>query len=137
MDDRYYLHGHRVNTLVSILKEKYNITSKVVVDASINQPKVKEVSNCITARYDAGIQNQISIGGVVVEPNEEGGLLVRKYTPKECFRLMGFEDKDVETLIANGFSNNRLFKMAGNSIVVSVLEEIFKKLFKDIYDNGT
>ena len=137
VEERYYLHEHRVNTLLSILNEKYNITSKVVVDSSINQPKIKEISNCITARYDAGIQNQISIGNVVVEPNSEGKLTVRKYTPKECFRLMGFDDKDVEILMDNGFSNTRLYKMAGNSIVVSVLEEIFKKLLKGMCKYGT
>ncbi len=52
----------------------------------------------------------------------------RKLTPKECFRLMGFEDKDINILIENKISNTQLYKMAGNSIVVNVLEEIFKSL---------
>lgn len=53
---------------------------------------------------------------------------IRKLTPKECFRLMGFEDKDINILIENKISNTQLYKMAGNSIVVNVLEEIFKSL---------
>lgn len=52
----------------------------------------------------------------------------RKLTPKECFRLMGFEDKDINILIENKTSNTQLYKMAGNSVVVNVLEEIFKSL---------
>lgn len=129
VDSRYYLQGNRVNILKDMIKKKYNITSKVVVDSSIKNPKIKEISNCITARYDAGIQNQESMGGVVVEPNNND-LTVRKFTPKECFRIMGFTDKDVDALIANGMVNTRLYKMAGNSIAVNVLEELFKKLLK-------
>ena len=53
---------------------------------------------------------------------------LRKITPKECFRLMGFDDRDVDILIDNGMSNTQLYKMAGNSIVVDVLEEIFVEL---------
>ncbi len=56
----------------------------------------------------------------------------RKLTPKECFRLMGFYDCDVDTLIENGISNVQLYKMAGNSIVVDVLEYLFKQIFKCI-----
>ena len=53
---------------------------------------------------------------------------IRKLTPKECFRLMGFKDRDINILIENNISNTQLYKMAGNSIVVNVLEEIFKSL---------
>ncbi len=54
---------------------------------------------------------------------------IRKLTPKECWRLMGFSDKDFYAAHSAGVSNSQLYKQAGNSIVVNVLEEIFKKLF--------
>ena len=54
---------------------------------------------------------------------------IRKLTPKECWRLMGFSDKDFYAAQSAGVSNSQLYKQAGNSIVVNVLEEIFKKLF--------
>ena len=54
---------------------------------------------------------------------------IRKLTPKECWRLMGFSDKDFDAAQSAGVSNSQLYKQAGNSIVVNVLEEIFKKLF--------
>lgn len=60
------------------------------------------------------------------------GLRIRKLTPKECFRLMAFEDKDIDCLIDNKISNTQLYKMAGNSIVVDVLKYIFVELFKVI-----
>ena len=56
-------------------------------------------------------------------------LRIRKLTPKECWRLMGFDDEDVDKCIKAGISNAQLYKQAGNSIVVNVLEEIFKQLF--------
>lgn len=59
---------------------------------------------------------------------EEYSYRIRKLTPKECFRLMGFEDRDIDILIENNISNTQLYKMAGNSICVPVLECIFKQL---------
>ena len=54
-------------------------------------------------------------------------LRIRKLTPKECFRLMGFDDEDYEKASAVN-SNTQLYKQAGNSIVVPVLEGILKNL---------
>ena len=56
------------------------------------------------------------------------GGMVRKLTPLECWRLMGFEDIDFEKA-ARVNSNSQLYKQAGNSIVVPVLEGIFENLF--------
>lgn len=55
-------------------------------------------------------------------------LRIRKLTPKECFRLMGFTDEDFEKAEAVN-SNTQLYKQAGNSIVVDVLMAIFRNLF--------
>ena len=54
---------------------------------------------------------------------------IRKLTPKECWRLMGFDDEDFEKAASVPTSNAQLYKQAGNSIVVNVLEKIFKNLF--------
>lgn len=58
-------------------------------------------------------------------------LRIRKFTPKECWRLMGFEDKDIDNAIAIGMSNAQLYKQAGNSIVVNVLMAIFSQMIKE------
>ena len=56
---------------------------------------------------------------------------IRKLTPSECLRLMGLHESEIEKLKASGLSNTRLYKLAGNSIVVNVLESIFSQLFKE------
>ena len=56
-------------------------------------------------------------------------LKIRKLTPKECWRLMGFDDEDYEKA-SQVNSNTQLYKQSGNSIVVNVLEAIFKELIK-------
>ena len=55
---------------------------------------------------------------------------IRKLTPLECFRLMGFDDRDYWRCKDAGISDSQLYKMAGNSIVVQVLEGILNNLLK-------
>lgn len=61
----------------------------------------------------------------------------RYLTPRECFLLMGFDEKDYDIIVKNNFysrgnteffTRDKLHKMAGNSIVVAVLEQIFKQI---------
>ena len=54
---------------------------------------------------------------------------VRALTPREYFRLMGFDDRDFDVLIENHMSNTQLYKMAGNSIAVTMLEHLFEQLY--------
>ena len=63
---------------------------------------------------------------------------IRQLTERECFRLMGVLDKDIDTIQATGISKTRQYKMAGNSIVVDVLYHIFLKLLVETKaDPGT
>lgn len=68
--------------------------------------------------------------GVVVKDEITNFLRIRKLTPKEYWRLMGFDDEDCEICSQNGISNTQLYKQAGNSIVVNVLVAIFEQLKK-------
>lgn len=54
---------------------------------------------------------------------------IRKLTERECFRLMGVDDKDIDTIQQSGVSKTQQYKIAGNSIVVDVLYHIFRKMF--------
>lgn len=65
----------------------------------------------------------------VKECDEMNNLKIRKLTPKECWRLMGFDDEDFYKAEAVN-SNSQLYKQAGNSIVVDVIEKIYEKLFE-------
>lgn len=61
---------------------------------------------------------------------DEGECKVRRLSGFECMRLMGCEDEDIQKLVDGGLSNNQLTQLAGNSIVVDVMSEMFKKLIK-------
>jgi DNA (cytosine-5)-methyltransferase 1 len=61
--------------------------------------------------------------------SEKEQLRIRKLTPKECWRLMGFNDEEFEKAEKVN-SNSQLYKQAGNSIVVNVLQKILENLLK-------
>ena len=63
-------------------------------------------------------------GGNVPIIKEKRTMRIRKLTPLEVWRLMGFNDEDFEKAEKVN-SNTQLYKQAGNSIVVDVLEELF------------
>ena len=75
--------------------------------------------------FDMADQNAIEL------PSELKGkkFRIRKLTPRECFRLMGVDDKDIDKMQAAGISQSGQYKLAGNSIVVDVLFHIFRKMF--------
>lgn len=58
------------------------------------------------------------------------GIRIRKLTPRETFRLMGFSDENFDAAQKAGVSNSQLYKQAGNSIVVDVLYYIYVELYK-------
>lgn len=76
-----------------------------------------------------------SCNQAVIEP-EAKSFRVRKLTPKECYRLMGFTDEQFDRSQAFS-SDSQLYKQAGNSIVVDVLYYIFGKLFEVDTENFT
>ena len=53
---------------------------------------------------------------------------VRKLTPLECLKIMGFDEEDYKKLKDAGISDTQIYKQAGNSIAVNVAEAIFKEL---------
>lgn len=217
VDEKYYINTDRATTLINKLEEGGQLNSnRVPCDSTIMKPKALDVANCITARYDAGIQNKQSIGVAIAERigglfdddkkhqagsvwnteglsptldtmqggyrepcivengairgryNSEGKVeqqlelrndgvtntltsvekdnillegtnmeyRIRKLTPLECWRLMGFDDEDFYNAQKLGISDSQLYKQAGNSIVVNVLYYIFKNLFKQYIINN-
>ena len=76
------------------------------------------------------LQTSDNIGVVVDKPRKDKTKLrIRKLTPLEVWRLMGFDDEDFEKA-SKVNSNTQLYKQAGNSICVPVLMAIFKDLIK-------
>lgn len=56
---------------------------------------------------------------------------IRKLTPRECFRLMDVKDEDIDKIQQAGIAKTNLYKLAGNSIVVSCMYHIFRKMLID------
>ncbi|MBQ4030281.1 MAG: DNA (cytosine-5-)-methyltransferase [Bacilli bacterium] len=91
-----------------------------------NESEIKDIAPAQTTQC-GGTGSSAS---TLIKENDMSNFRIRKLTPKETWRLMGFDDEDFEK--ANKVnSNSQLYKQAGNSIVVNVLEEIFKELFKE------
>jgi site-specific DNA-cytosine methylase len=68
---------------------------------------------------------------LLMEIQEMGKIYkIRKLTSRECLRLMGVSDGDIDRIKEAGISETQQYKMAGNSIVVPVLEAIFTQMFR-------
>ena len=63
------------------------------------------------------------------KPCVKYGLRIRKLTPRECLRLMGWDDEQIDAIQEAGVSRAQQYRQAGNGIVVQVLEAIFANLF--------
>lgn len=74
----------------------------------------------ITAHYGKGGGNFTIIA--------KDGKVLGGITPRNCFKLMGFEFEDSDLLTEKGFSKSSQYVMAGDSVCVPVLEQIFKVL---------
>lgn len=110
------------NTITTVQKDNYVALPGAYGREFGSKGKIqdldKEVSTLQAAMGEGG-------GNVPLVPTT---YRIRKLTPKECWRLMGFSDESFEKA-AKVNSNTQLYKQAGNSIVVDVLKAIFKNLF--------
>jgi DNA (cytosine-5)-methyltransferase 1 len=107
--------------------ESYYLKNIEMMDHPLHQ----EVSYCIDSNYWKGtsLQNFLEKHRrQLVTSKVSDKYSIRRLTPKETWRLMGCTDTDFKkaSLVV---SNTSLYKQAGNSIVVTVLEEIFRNLF--------
>lgn len=98
------------------------IIENVIIGGMQENQAVKKDGICTTLTSSMGTG-----GGYVPMMIEKQPYRIRKLTPKECWRLMDFTDEDFHKAEAVN-SNTQLYKQAGNSIVVSVLEAIFRQL---------
>lgn len=115
-------------------------------DCFVAEPKIIQVGNLADEKGFKNPQRGRVYNPIGISPNINtmgGGNLqpkiiedfanyrIRKLTPRECFRLMGVSEKDIDNIQKSGISKTQQYKMAGNSIVVDVLYYIFKKMFVD------
>lgn len=124
------------NTITTVQKDNYLLEPKIEkVDIPQIKSKCKRLASLVEkTTFEEGqvlnmdLYNQTTnedISQCLTEPHHNtqrlfDGYRIRKLTPKECWRLMGFDDSDFDKAQASGVSNTQLYKQAGNSIVVNV-----------------
>ena len=150
-------------SIKDIIKSEYNI-NKYKIEADTSQlndtPSRRKIVEDNDKIFENGIYKSVlktittkqdrNPNSGVIEYNYKkvGKLNYRYLTPRECFLAMGFDECDYEIIIKNNFdvaknrklfSDGKLIKMAGNSIVVNVLEAIFMQIIelKDILANSS
>lgn len=99
--------------------EKEEMTNERAINIMRNEQCCQDDVTFVEA-YEKAIE--------ALETTTNSSFRIRKLTPKECYRLMGFSDEDFEKAQSTGNSSTQLYKQAGNSIVVNVLEELYKCL---------
>lgn len=122
------------------------------VDLNEN-PAFTDIARCITARQDAGVgshprersgvfqeirQGEYDGKFVLIVTDADGEVhygVIRKLTPRECWRLQGFTDEQFNRGAALGFSDGRLYKMAGNAVSVPVISALGRRI-KEIDAQG-
>lgn len=122
------------NTISTVLKDNYLLERRILeVDAM--------TKNVIRLGKINSSQDSVIVDPLGISPTHTAGhgnqpkikeletMRIRKLTPKECWRLMGFDDSDFEKAEKVN-SNTQLYKQAGNSIVVDVLCYIFGNLLE-------
>lgn len=145
VDEKYYLDDEKVKKIFNstFMQERKRVQEKDICDTLLardwKDPKCVRIGGIFDtdkSRHQAGsIYDKeglaptldVAQGGwrqpsIIVKDR------IRKLTPLEYWRLMGFSDEDFHKAQAVPMSNTQLYKQAGNSIVVNVLEGIFKNL---------
>lgn len=113
---------------------------QVVIEPAICAMRGRNPDNPNSRTKGIPLEQRLEMGGgmsntlttvqkdnLVVEPTK-CEFRIRKLTPRETFRLMDFDDEDFDKVKAAGVSDSQCYKQAGNSIVVAVLEAIFKQM---------
>ena len=102
-------------------------TGLYLVDLCKGRPEQSEIARCLTACY-----GQTCLSN---RPRERSGVLVikgkekriRRLTPRECFRLQGFNEEQIDRILAIT-SDSQAYKQAGNCVTVNVIEVIGKRI---------
>ncbi len=141
IDEKYYCKDNRyIKKFISNINRKivdFKKPSKfgLVRIGKINNPNMLQMNQRVFSELGASptlVTGSDSIPKIVQ-------CRVRRLTPLECWRATGFTDEDywnVRRALENKFYNGKdrsdtqMYKMAGNSIVVNVMENVFKELFK-------
>lgn len=104
------------NSHLKATLEKTKLGEKILSIDTYNRCSYEDVCQTIRANFNSNNENFLyDLSGI------------RKYTPRECFRLMGVKDENFER-VAKNQSNSSLYHLAGDSIITNCLMAIFKEM---------
>ena len=154
VDEKYYLSEKMIKYFLGMNKKRINFPRKEIFLRCLENTNIKGIATTITTCAGQRptdnfilIPKKTKLGYAIKTSPDDIGVVVRflkklkirKLTPKECYRLMGVKDEEINKVTV---SNAQQYKQAGNSIVISVLMAIFGELLdidyetkiKQIYD---
>ena len=114
------------------VRENHGEVTAVLEPKIIGYTRDRENGNVVnrTIKDESGTIHSSTGGGgntsqFVLEPKYR----IRRLTERECFRLMDVDDADIDKMQGAGISKSQQYKLAGNSIAISPLYHIFRKMF--------
>ena len=122
------------------LKQMATDARKEPIEVTINKYgslRPHKLDKAKTGVSEFQVENEEDTASTLISarPNKTYGIStsyrIRKLTPRECFRLMGVTETDIDKIQQSGVSQSQQYKMAGNSIVVDCLYHMFRKLFTE------
>lgn len=142
----YSKSGHNASTIVntdgiaSTIMENHGTVTAVaksnIIELEWKGKKMKEGDGLYISTTDKFFRGGLNgVSRTLKAESHDAGVIqdyrIRKLTPRECFRLMGVSEENIDKIQSAGISRIQQYKMAGNSIVVDVLYHIFRKMFID------
>lgn len=135
-----YLGQDKIDNFVTTLEGRPESTYKDIIQGYHKYPESNKRHQSNTVYWIEGLSPTIA---TTKQPKFieviDGQPLIRNTTPLECWRLMGFSKEDFIKAKEQGMSNQQLYKQAGNSIVVNVLEVLFNELhiaLPEVFNDG-
>ena len=107
-----------------------NFRGNIAEKRMFNPYNNKEITD-IAPTQTTSCGSTTSSAAILISEDGTQCMRIRKLSPLECWRLMGFDDEDFYKAQSAGVSDTQLYRQAGNSIVVNVLEFILQELLSE------
>lgn len=145
VDEKYYLSDEKVKKLTlnedlsgRLNHYDYKGPKQIAIREATKQGyAIAEQGDSVNVSYPTSKTRRGRVGKQVAQTLQAGevnqgvgmdNIRIRKLTPLECWRLQGFTDEQFYKAKNDGLSNSQLYKQAGNSVTVNVVDAIIKKI---------
>lgn len=129
VDEKYIITDELLESILNTQKARDEKIPRCVLLGLLNKPSFESVKRVYSEQGISPTLTTCGGGNTTAKVYTKGH--IRKLTPREYWRLMGFTDIDFDK-VSKVCSDTQLYKQAGNSIVVNVLERILERL---LYEN--